>query len=89
MPKLSKKERDLIVYGNEKQTIPILMPNSRYRALKSLALHLDRPLNRLVRDLIEEAYGKELDEEEQRNNAPSDMQESTTTSFKAHARWAS
>lgn len=88
MPKLSKKDRKLIVYGNEKQTIPVFIPDKRYRALKMLSLQLGKPLNQLVRDIIEDVHGKELDAIEETIDDPSGMHESTTSGFNAHARLA-
>lgn len=89
MAKKNKQERKVIEYGNEKQTIPVYIPARRYRALKSLALELNKPLNQLIRDIIEEAYGNDLDRIEDSLILHSGEQDSSTLSSKAYERLAS
>lgn len=89
MAKSDKGKRKVIVYGDEKQTIPVYIQDTRYRALKSLALQEGKPLNQFVRDIIEEVCGEELDKIEKGFLTRSDPHESTNLSSKAYERIAS
>lgn len=84
--KQDKKDKKLIEYGNEKQTIPVLIPDKRYRALKTLSLQRGKPLNQIVRDTIEAMYKEDLDAIEETIDDPSGQHESTLSSFNADAR---
>ena len=85
----SKRQKRLEVYGNEQVTVPLLMPPTRYDAFKRLVLGRGKHINKVLRDLIEEAYGEELDRIEHEIFLESSEHESTSDSFKAHERMAS
>lgn len=65
MPNLSKRARRLKQYGNTQIVIPVLISDTRYSAFKRLILGQGKNINKVTRDLIEEAYGEQLDEIEQ------------------------
>lgn len=65
MANLSKRARRLKQYGNTQQVIPILISQTRYSAFKRLILGQGKNINKVIRDLVEEAYGERLDEIEQ------------------------
>lgn len=89
MARLSKKEQRLKTYGDVQQTVPLLMPEKRYRALKILAQMKGKTLNKFLRDVIEDSYRDELDSIEDGLSSSSDQHESAEDSFKASARLAS
>lgn len=59
-----KRKQVIKQYGSQKQTIPLLMPDTRYEAFKRILGAQGKDVNKTVRDLIEAAYGRELDRKE-------------------------
>jgi hypothetical protein len=86
MARTSKKEQKLKKYGDVQQTIPVLIPNTRYHALKILAYQKGSTINKIVRDAIEETFGEELDKIENEFSADNDQLESSEVSFNANER---
>lgn len=80
---LSKRQKRVKVYGDKQQTIPVLIPDTRYDAFKRIILGNGQHINKVVRDLIEEAYGGILNEVEQRIFLERDEHESSLDSMDA------
>lgn len=80
------KDKKLVEYGNKKQTIPVMIPDKRYRALKTLSIQKDKPLNQLVRDAIEAYCKEDLNAIEETIDDSSSQHQSTLNSFNADAR---
>lgn len=62
MAKKSKRQIRMETYGNNQETVPVLIPPTRYNALKALAYQKGSTVNKIVRDAIEAQYKEELDQ---------------------------
>lgn len=80
-----KRKKVIETYGTTQQTVPVLMPTTRYEAFKRLILGRGKHINKTVRDLIEKEYGGELNQIERTIFLESDEHQSTFDSSDAQS----